>query len=407
MKRKVWGLAVLLCLLLSACSGNQAQNEPMNTPSNTPSQDSVSMPPEEPAFSLAPSTNEPETKETHLPEPVARIHNGITVKIDPAIELLSIVQYLSGYDDALGLLTDLEFQYKDEIDAYFSGYSGHAAVAFVNDNMEKGFAFNVPPGILFYMGEDFSFDKQGYEESYLAKQADIDVEYYIEALRSFYDATDFKTFFESHLNYYNTLIDNTIKAMPKWNMIEVMEAFYGRKMGSYNLVLVSLFHSGGYGANTPGTENPNIYSILGSLEASGETVSFGSTDIFSRLVLHEFGHSFIRISEAEKEYPQITQALKESASLMEPIEEQMKSSAYPTWDYACEELVLRAAVIRQLFDNQGFNTLSLLEYERKEGFIYIYTVYNGLDEYIENRSNYPDFNDFIPTLLQDLAETHQ
>ena len=164
MKRKVWGLAVLLCLLMSACSGNQAQYETMNTPSNTPSRDSVSMPPAEPAFSLAPSTNEPETKETHLPEPVARIHNGITVKIDPAIELLSIVQYLSGYDDAFGLLTDLEFQYKDEIDACFSGYSGHAAVAFVNDNMEKGFSFHVPPGILLYMGEDFSFDKQGYEK---------------------------------------------------------------------------------------------------------------------------------------------------------------------------------------------------------------------------------------------------
>ena len=152
---------------------------------------------------------------------------------------------------------------------------------------------------------------------------------------------------------------------------------------------------------------PNIYSIIGPLQGGGESISFGSTDSFSRLVLHEFGHSFIRISEAEKEYPQITQALKESSSLMEPIEEQMKSSAYPTWDYACEELVLRAAVIRLLFDNQGFNSLPLLEYERKEGFIYIYTVYNGLDEYIENRSNYPDFNDFIPSLLKDLAETHR
>ena len=183
-----------------------------------------------------------------------------------------------------------------------------------------------------------------------------------------------------------------------------MEAFYGRKMGSYNLVLVSLFDSGGYGVNTPEAVSPNIYSIIGPVQGGGESVSFGSTDTFSRLVLHEFGHSFIRISEAEKEYPQITQALEESASLMEPMKEQMKSSAYSTWDYACEELVLRAAVIRLLFDNQGFNALSFLEYERKEGFIYIYTVYDGLDEYIENRSNYPDFNDFIPTLLQGLAK---
>ncbi len=407
MKSKFWGLAVLLCLLMSGCSGNQAQNEATNTLSNTPFQDSVSISPLEPVLSPSPSTDSPETNESHLPEPVARVHNGITVKVDPAIELLSVVQYLSGYDDALGLLTDLEFQYRDEIDTYFSGYNEHEAVAFVNDTMEKGFSFNVPPGILLYMGEDFSFDKQGYEDSDLAKQADIDVDYYIETLRSFYEDTDFKSFYESHLDYYNTLIDNTITAMPKWNMIEVMEAFYGRKMGSYDLVLVSLFHSGGYGANTPGAVRPNIYSIIGPLQGGGESVSFGSTDSLSRLVLHEFGHSFIRISEAEKEYPQITQALKESSSLMEPIEEQMKSSAYPTWDYACEELVLRAAVIRLLFDNQGFNSLPLLEYERKEGFIYIYTVYNGLDEYIENRSNYPDFNDFIPSLLKDLAETHR
>ena len=51
----------------------------------------------------------------------------LTVRVDPRIELLSIVQFLSGYGDLTGLITRYKFAYKQEIKRSFSQFKNHSS----------------------------------------------------------------------------------------------------------------------------------------------------------------------------------------------------------------------------------------------------------------------------------------
>jgi hypothetical protein len=228
-------------------------------------------------------------------------------------------------------------------------------------------------------------------------------------MKSFYLDSDFETFYLDQAGYYNSILETTAKSFPDWDMISVMESFYGKNFESYNLVLSSLFHSGGYGPSIMRENGIAAYSVQGPLDITDDGLPvFGDTESFTMLVLHELGHSFIPIYEAYEsgDMPDIRKALEDSAYLMEPIREQMTANAYPMWRTACEELILRAVVIRMLADNLGMDAKELKRREYDMGFIYIETVYDILQKYIDGREICPVFDDFIPVLISGLMQAH-
>jgi hypothetical protein len=184
-----------------------------------------------------------------------------------------------------------------------------------------------------------------------------------------------------------------------------MESFYGKKMGSYNIVLSSLY-SGGFG---PGIERDTglaVYSIIGPANVTDGLPVFGSTDSFTNLVLHEFGHSFIPIGGPTDGGAEIRKALDDSEYLLEPIQKQMEQSAYYLWPTVCEELVLRAAVVRMMAEHQSYIPAQRIQYEFDKGFTYIQATYDSLQKYIDDREAYPVFDTFIPVIIGDIMAAH-
>src|SRR5262245_32631299 len=76
----------------------------------------------------------------------------IEVAVDPRIELLAIVQYLSGYPACPGLLTRFDLAYKRAVDAAFAGHRGDRAVQLFAELSAKGFAFDGPVAALLHYG---------------------------------------------------------------------------------------------------------------------------------------------------------------------------------------------------------------------------------------------------------------
>ena len=68
----------------------------------------------------------PQPPAVNVPQDAA----AVDVIIDPRIELMTIVQYLSGnYEQRTNLITNFDFEYKREIEQHFRPFADHPAVA--------------------------------------------------------------------------------------------------------------------------------------------------------------------------------------------------------------------------------------------------------------------------------------
>jgi hypothetical protein len=395
--------ALTICLVITACSKTNGATADESTPAPVPT----------PSPSSAVSNKEssvseaPKEEIVSLPNPVTKKQSGVEISVQPQIELLAVIQYLSDYDETFDILTDYDFSYKDDIDAHFSDFTSHEAVAFINKYIEDGYSYDLPPTDAVMINQDFTLDETAYAagKSLRDMRTDADINELIRVMKSFFIDSEFNTFFLSHTDYYQSIIDNTAALLPDWDMTGTMESFYGKKMGSYNIVLSSLY-KGGFG---PGIERDNglaVYSIIGPANVTDGLPVFGSTESLTWLVLHEFGHSFIPIAGTRDGETEIWNALDASAYLLEPIQKQMEQSAYYLWPTVCEELVLRAVVVRMMEEYQNNTPTKWIKYENDKGFIYIQAAYDSLQKYIDNREAYPVFDTFIPVLIGDIMTAY-
>ncbi|HSG99352.1 MAG TPA: DUF4932 domain-containing protein, partial [candidate division Zixibacteria bacterium] len=65
----------------------------------------------------------------------------LVVEVDPRIELLAAVQAVSGYNERLGLLTQLECSYKTALYEHFTPFADHQAVAMFDSMSAQSFSF--------------------------------------------------------------------------------------------------------------------------------------------------------------------------------------------------------------------------------------------------------------------------
>ncbi len=93
-----------------------------------------------------------------LPNPIFVEANGVEVTADPAIELMSIVAWLSPYyNERFGHLnTKLETQYVDDVRAQFSEFSEHEVIrVFEKLVKENNISYNDIPELVLPMTSDF------------------------------------------------------------------------------------------------------------------------------------------------------------------------------------------------------------------------------------------------------------
>ena len=73
--------------------------------------------------------------------PVEMVRNDIRITVDPRVELVSIVQYLSRHGE---MITTADFSYRTDVDEHFGKYRNHEAVTMYESMVEAGFRFSSP-----------------------------------------------------------------------------------------------------------------------------------------------------------------------------------------------------------------------------------------------------------------------
>ncbi len=324
---------------------------------------------------------------------VSRLH----IEVDPRLELLAVIQFLSNYQEQLPvrLLTDFDFPYKQETTDYFMPYANHRAIVLFEQMSSQGFNFDAPPTVMIHLSlpPDLTIQYPLSEELITRVGGLEQLEEFLEASREFALDTNFMSFFEQHEPFYQQLVDNV--SVDYADLIS-LETYYGMQQHSYNIILVPLYLAGGYG---PLIKHPNgsydVYSISGPYNVVDNIPTFGSSESFRHLIWHEFSHSFVNPLTA-KHWDEIE--LYNDA--YEPIQDQMHQYGYGTWETSVNEHIVRAIVVRLTQRNFGDERgKQALKNEINWGFIYTEALVEELKQFELYRDEYPTLADFYPQLI--------
>ena len=341
------------------------------------------------------------TSEVYLSESITESKNSINVVVDPRLEILSIVQFLSNYKESFpNEITNFEFEYKDKIEEHFGDFIDHKAVKAYEKKLPN-FSYSIPPELILYMNDDFTLmdDAKIPDRLVYLFRGRKNINGFFFCFREFCIDTDFNKFFTDNRTYYEEIIQATIDLIPyENNIVKNLEEYYGMSKISYNVAIVSLYGFTAYGPSFDRLEGEEIYNILGSMMVDYSGIPLFSTKSrFKYLTEHEFSHSFINpITDSNLDL-----AYKYE-KLYGPARERMSNMPYENWYDILNEHIIRALTSRFTYNENDLDGLRALREEREQGFIYIDDFFHKLDEYENNRDKYPTIEDFYPQLLQSL-----
>jgi hypothetical protein len=267
---------------------------------------------------------------------------------------------------------------------------------------QSGFSFDGPPYVMLFLSpppdlaeqipipEDASFRAGGWEK--LAA--------FLTAVRAFAVESDFMQFYDENTGFYQEITAG-VEALVEPGDLASLEQYYGMHQNSYNILLVPLFHAGGFGPRLAREDGLfDIYSINGPHALNGDLLTFGSAEEYRQLIWHEFSHSFINPLTV-----QAWEQIKPYSGLYAPVEKQMSEQAYDNWQSAVNEHLIRAITARLAARELGPEAgRRALETDHKRGFRYIDALADRLVEYEANRERYPTLESFFPRLVAVFAE---
>ncbi len=336
-------------------------------------------------------------------EPVKKSIGSLNIIVDPRIELLSAVQLQSGYE----LLTQFEFDYKNNMDDYFNNYKKHKAVTEFKRLNKLGFNYDAPPTSMLYLKNPPNLEQKIDFDEYLAGRANgkKNLTDFVQSLREFSKETDFRSFFDNNIPFYETMVEEVYNNVQDMNIAKNLDDYYGMDVNSYNIILAPMFHSGGYGPRVKGENGLyDIYGIIGPgdirVEEDDKSIPVFSGETIRYIVWHEFSHSFVN-PVTEKHLIEINKY----NNLYSKISKIMKSQAYTTWEICVNEHIVRAVTTRLTYIHLGKAAGDqVLANEKKWGFYYIDALCKSLEDYENNRDTYPSFESYYPQLIKVFKE---
>jgi len=334
-------------------------------------------------------------------QPVSVKKNSLAVVVDPRMELLSIVQYLSDYRTAYpSLVTQNQFQYRTEADEWFSRSKDHPVMEMFSRMASRGFGFDAPPYFVLYLNEDLSFDPAtATDERFDLKRAGgkDQLVRFAAALEKFAADSGFPEFYEKHFPYYKQIAEDTMKTVGAGDNVGEIEKYYGDKRNSYSVVISPLFGHGSYGPQIERKKGvKDIYCIMGPTGVRDGIPVFGTTETFNFLQRHEFSHSFVNPVTSKH-----WDLVGKYSNLLPAMAEKMRASAYAEWQTVVNESIIRAVTSRLAYRLDGREAGDKeLNKNKSLGFVFTDALVGKLEEYEQNRSKYPTLDSYYPELVK-------
>lgn len=313
------------------------------------------------------------------------------VHVDPRIELMTVVQLLSGYST----MSRLDSSYKRDVTNYFGPHKNHRAVRLYAEMSRDHFAYDAVPRALLAYSDPPTLKPLGVPDKKTLRRAggQRKLNDFIQALREFADAAQFAEFVKAHQEDY-LLVESSLREDVE-AAVRALRGYTGLQFTNCELIAGMLVHNGGFQATIAGLpDGPRSYAIIGAFGLSNGLPVFSSNGSVSYVAQHEFSHSFVNpfVETHSKEF-------NRHSSLFKPIKKQMQQLSYADWQTAVHEHIVRAIVVRMAYVRSHAAGARILHNEEQQGFRYVKPLAEKLQEYEEQREKYPTILAFLPQLI--------
>ncbi|MBN2391838.1 MAG: DUF4932 domain-containing protein, partial [Anaerolineae bacterium] len=334
----------------------------------------------------------------HNLKPVQQTNRSIHVSIDPRVELMSIIQYISHYREVFPFLLSVEsFPYAEAVIKHFLTYADHPVVKTFDaiSQQPRMFNFMAPPTTALYLRADLTLrDDVVWPETVLARiSGHENLETFLEHLQAFSEVTGFADFYAGHRAYYEALVAAVIPKLGVKDYVQELEAFYGMHQSSYNLILVSLYGHVGFGPYLDMvTGERHIYNILGPQELQDDMPVFGDEAYFKLMQRHEFSHSFVN-PLTDKHWAQAQTYAHVYVTLP-------AQKVCGEWQECVNEYIIRAVTTYLAFQDSEVDGQAALEAERGKDVVLIDALLASIRDYATHREQCSTLDEYYPRLLE-------
>ncbi|MCS7365197.1 MAG: DUF4932 domain-containing protein [archaeon GB-1867-035] len=313
----------------------------------------------------------------------------ISVSLDPRIELLSALLLLSYWKEH-GICRE-DYCYKKDAISYFKPYGDHQAVKVLEKALKYGLAGDAIVGLMMHLTKPPHLTLKVPLSKYYLERARLlggmnFIRELVSALKDFYEATDFESFWNSNLSFYRRVEEKAKFSLRSEEVVRKLEDYFGISYDFYHIVLAPLF-GGNYGCFLKLEGKTHFYAFLGPVKIEEDLPYFDKY-----VLLHEFMHGFVNpVTEKFRE------AFRNKDYILKPIAEFMIDVGYTRWETVVNETVIRACSIRIMKEQSLWDRV--LSREESRGFVFIRPVFELLAEYEINRDRYRTFEDFYPRIV--------
>jgi len=336
----------------------------------------------------------------HLPAPVSATYNSINFEVLPQVELISIVQSISGYPAKFGFLMNHDtFAYQQEIVKTFSSFRNHPVIQLFDSlSLKPGkMNFSAPSALMLYVDNHLNLRNDILFDDFIIKRCGgIDsIKVFLQLLKDFSQKSSFNNFFVAHTDFYKKMIDNSKQSFGDYNIIKDIEAFYGLRQKSYNVCLVSMYKYVGFGNSVTDKNNrKELYNVMGPRGIKADIPDFGDSYYLRTLLRHEFSHPFINpLTEKNWDY------IKEYDAKYETIPAVAREKVCGDWQECINEFVIRAICV-YLADKESEETgQQVYKREKSRGVYCLDDLLDVVKFYENNRNQYAAFGSYYSNIL--------
>ncbi len=328
-----------------------------------------------------------------------RFNNKVKVEValDPRVELVAILCYLSDYDE---YDRSQIASYKSDVDNYFGAFRNHEAVSFLKDIREKyQTGYDSPMSFAVYLTDSLtpsvSYDKL--PEDFNPRWDEETYYHLSDLVRKFADDSKFSNFFQSQNQRYEQEIKDIEQEINSSVNFDWFTSFFGELPQNMRFQVVVSLNNGScsYGSQTIIGDCQTIYSINGAhLNSHKLAIDYSG-------IIHEFCHPMC--NPVIDEYPSKLETT--GKLLLDDYGNHKHQEAYGTWESVLYETLVRASVSCYLDNNSGplsswFNNLA----DKRQGFMWILPIRDSFLELNKTYTFYGSKDLFLDALINDLNE---
>lgn len=330
----------------------------------------------------------------------------ITVRVDPRVELFSIIFRLAGNREYnQGRVPS----YLEAVEAHFGPHRDHAAIRAAQQlRATRGVSYDAVMSMAVHLTNasdlqevtPINAETCALDARWDRAQARI----FLEKVRDFARDADFAGFIEQQRPFYD-LVEERMQAMVDEHAdLAWFDSFFGAKPDADFTVAIGLLNGGGnYGPKVVYPDGrESLYAVMGVWQLDAEKRPTFDARVLPTLV-HEFCHSY-----ANQLVEHHRAELKAAGVRIYPlVASAMQRQAYGNWETMLKESLVRASVARYVLDHEGEDAAAreIAEQENQRQFLWTGDLVKLLGEYAAQREQYTDLASFMPKVIAFFNET--